>query len=76
MKSANAWPAEKTARMLEMYDDDPTHETIADIAADYGVSVPTIRARLNRHGRYSHVVSAVKAPPATMPISSGRAGSA
>ena len=68
MKSANAWPQAKTDRMLELYDEDPSHETIAEIAAEYRVSVPTIRARLNRHGRYSHVASAVKAPPATMQI--------
>jgi len=68
MASVNAWPQAKTDRMLELYDEDPTHETIAEIAEEYGVSMPTIRARLNRHGRYSHVASATKAPPATMNI--------
>jgi len=58
MASVNAWPQAKTDRMLEIYDDDPTHETIAEIAAEYGVSMPTIRARLNRHGRFARVFTA------------------
>lgn len=64
----NAWKPEKTKRMLDLCDADPSPERIEQIAKEYGVGAPTIRARLNTLGRYTRQPYAASSPEPTAPV--------